>query len=37
MEIRELKISANISGGTAAAGAKKYRTTLPSTWVKKMD
>lgn len=37
MEIRELKISANISGGTAAAGAKTYRITLPSSWVKKMD
>ena len=37
MEIRELKISANASGGTAAAGAKTYRITLPSSWVKKMD
>ena len=37
MEIRELKISANASGGTAAAGSKTYRITLPSSWVKKMD
>ena len=37
METRELKISANASGGTAAAGAKTYRITLPSSWVKKLD
>ena len=37
METRELKISENASGGTAAAGAKTYRITLPSSWVKKLD
>ncbi len=36
MEVRELKISANRAGGTAAAGAKTYRVALPSNWIKKM-
>ena len=36
METRELKISSCAAGGTATAGAKTYRVTLPSNWVKKM-
>ena len=36
MDIRELKIISNASGGTAAAGAKTYRVTLPSSWIKQM-
>ena len=36
MDIRELKIISNSSGGTAAAGAKTYRVTLPSNWIKQM-
>lgn len=36
MEMRELKISSGASGGTAAAGAKTYRVTLPSNWIKQM-
>ena len=36
MDIRELKIISNTSGGTAAAGAKTYRVTLPSSWIKQM-
>ena len=36
MEMRELKIISNVSGGTASAGAKTYRVTLPSSWIKQM-
>ena len=36
MDIRELKIISNASGGTASAGAKTYRVTLPSSWIKQM-
>lgn len=36
MERRELKISSGASGGTAAAGARTYRVTLPSNWIKQM-
>ena len=36
MEIREVKVSSCVPGGTAGAGAKSYRISLPSSWVKQL-
>ena len=36
MEIRNVKISKYSSGGTASAGAKSYRVSLPSAWIKEL-
>ena len=36
MEIREVKVSSCSPGGTAGAGAKSYRISLPSSWIKEL-
>ena len=36
MEIREVKVSSCAPSGTAGAGAKSYRISLPSSWVKQL-
>ena len=36
MENRTTKISAYSSGGTASAGSKSYRVSLPSNWIKEL-
>lgn len=36
MEIREVKVSACSPGGTAWTGAKSYRVSLPSNWIKQL-
>lgn len=36
METRTARISAYSSGGTASAGSKSYRVSLPSNWVKEL-
>ena len=36
MKIREVKVSSCAPGGTAGAGAKSYRISLPSSWVKQL-
>ena len=36
MENRTTKISAYSSGGTASAGSKSYRASLPSNWIKEL-
>lgn len=36
MEQRITKVSIGLAGGTAAKGAKTYKITLPTTWMKEM-
>ena len=37
LEIRQAKISSSSAGGTASAGSKTYKISLPSSWVKSLD